>query len=59
MSAKYAKCPICGKRAKIEYGIRLREHHQPNGYLCGNYYLTPIPTVQEQATNAKLGQVQP
>ena len=51
MSAKYARCPYCGTRTKIEYGARLREHSRPNGNLCSNYdlKLRPIvnPTIDE------------
>lgn len=52
MTAKYAKCPYCGTRTKIEYGARLREHLRPDGVnLCPNYdlRLRPIinPTVAE------------
>ena len=42
---RYAKCPYCGTRAKLEYGGRLYEHARPGGRsLCPNYdqFLRPI-----------------
>ena len=42
---RYAKCPYCGTRAKLESGGRLYEHARPGGRsLCPNYdqFLRPI-----------------